>query len=208
MSHYSSRLHALSLPETVSTEWRRRDRISTECIRLLCSLSYLSLSVLHALSLPETAPCLTHSSLFLFSLFICVILLLLCTLFLFLRLCRFRPNGGIGTGFRPNQRLTQIFVTGRLDIVVINLLVTRRMMSTCTSSLASSSLSSTVTFSSACSSSCWDSQRLSGALSLGGSTYGASFPAIRLVTSACCLFSSFAFATPPFSLSSACDLSS
>ncbi len=34
-----------------------------------------------------------------------------------------------------------------------------------------------------------------GALSLGGSTYGASVPATRLVSSACCLSSSFAFAT-------------
>jgi hypothetical protein len=34
-----------------------------------------------------------------------------------------------------------------------------------------------------------------GALSLGGSTYGASVPATRLVTLACCLSSSFAFDT-------------
>jgi hypothetical protein len=42
-----------------------------------------------------------------------------------------------------------------------------------------------------------------GALSLGGSIYGASVPATRLVT---CLSSFFAFATSPFS--STCALSS
>jgi hypothetical protein len=44
-----------------------------------------------------------------------------------------------------------------------------------------------------------------GALSLGGSTYGASVTATCVVTSYCCLSSSFAFATSPFS--STCALS-
>jgi hypothetical protein len=57
--------------------------------------------------------------------------------------------------------LTKSITTNLLDIVGSNLLVTQPVLSTCSFSLVSSFISSTVAFSCACSSSSWDSQRLS-----------------------------------------------
>jgi hypothetical protein len=102
--------------------------------------------------------------------------------------------------------LTQSFVTSRLDIGESNLLVTSPVISACSFSLASSSLSLPFAICSALDPLLpgTPSDYL-GALLLGGSAYGASVPATRLVTSACCLSSSFAFAISPFS--STCALS-
>jgi hypothetical protein len=75
-------------------------------------------------------------------------------------------------------------------------------------SLASSSLCSVCSFFCACLSSPGTLSDYLGALSLGDSTYGASLPNTCLVTSACCLSSSFTFATSPFSFTCAlsfCD---
>jgi hypothetical protein len=79
--------------------------------------------------------------------------------------------------------LTQSFVTSLLDIVESNLLVTRPVISACRFSLASTSLSLLLDGSLALDPLLPGTPGdYLGALSLGGSTYGASVPATRLVT--------------------------
>jgi hypothetical protein len=77
--------------------------------------------------------------------------------------------------------------------------VTRPVISACSFSLAYSSFSSACYFLALAPLLPGTPSDYLGGFSLGGSTYGASVSATRLVTSACCLSSSFAFATAPFS---------